>query len=186
MQRQISWALDKPGSEDLLLSAQSDTEAYYGPLAKARELSRRAVDSAKSNDAKETAAIWAANQALREAEFGNPTQARESASTALSLAPGHDVQVLAALALARAGSAVQAQKSVDELNKDFPLSTVLQRYWLPTIQANMDLAHGNAEHAMDVLRAAKVYELGDPPVPTGYFVSGLGTWANLPAGWERQ
>jgi eukaryotic-like serine/threonine-protein kinase len=163
MQRQISWALDKPGSEDLLLSAQSDTEAYYGRLAKARELSRRAVDSAKSNDAKETAAIWAVNQALREAEFGNPTQARESASTALSLAPGRDVQVLAALALARAGSAVLAQKSVDELNKDFPLSTVLQRYWLPTIQANIDLAHGNAEHAIDVLKVAKVYELGDPP-----------------------
>jgi eukaryotic-like serine/threonine-protein kinase len=36
MRRQIEWAAGKPGSEDILLSWQSDTEAYYGRLAKAR------------------------------------------------------------------------------------------------------------------------------------------------------
>jgi tetratricopeptide (TPR) repeat protein len=163
MQRQLSWALDKPGSEDLLLSAQSDTEAYYGRLAKAGELSRRAVDSAKHSDAKETAAIWEVTRALREAEFGNSAQARQSASAALALAPGRDVQLLAGLALARAGDASSAQKVVDKFNKDFPLSTILQHYWLPTIQADIELAHGNAERAIDVLQAAKPYELGDPP-----------------------
>jgi eukaryotic-like serine/threonine-protein kinase len=87
MQQQVSWAMGKPGTEDLLLSAQSDTEAYHGRLAKARDLSQRAADSAKSNDAKETAAIWEVNQALREAEFGNATQTRQFASAALALAP---------------------------------------------------------------------------------------------------
>ena len=163
MQRQLSWALDKPGSEDLLLSAQSDTEAYHGHLVKAGELSRRAVDSAKRNEAKETAAIWEVNQALREAEFGNSAQARQSAGAALALAPGRDVQLLAGLALARAGDTASAQKVVDKFNKDFPLSTILKHYWLPTIQADVELAHGNAELAIDVLRAAKAYELGDPP-----------------------
>ena len=46
MERQVAWAAGKPGSEDLLLSFQSDTEAYYGRLVKARDFSRRAVDSA--------------------------------------------------------------------------------------------------------------------------------------------
>ncbi len=58
MAEQLAWATGKPGSEDILLSAQSDTEAYYGRLAKARELSQRAVDSAQRADAKETAAVW--------------------------------------------------------------------------------------------------------------------------------
>ena len=55
MERQVEWAAGKPGSEDLLLSFQSDTEAYYGRLVKARDFSRRAVDSAVRNDSKETA-----------------------------------------------------------------------------------------------------------------------------------
>jgi tetratricopeptide (TPR) repeat protein len=163
MQQQVSWAMGKPGTEDLLLSAQSDTEAYHGRLTKARDLSQRAVESAKSNDAKETAAIWEINQALREAEVGNATQARQFASAALALAPGRDVQLLAALALSRAGDAVSAQKFADKLNSDFPLSTVLQRYWLPTVQAEIELAHGTAARAIDVLHAASAYELGDPP-----------------------
>jgi Tfp pilus assembly protein PilF len=163
MQQQVSWAMGKPGTEDLLLSAQSDTEAYHGRLAKARDTSQHAVDSAKSNDAKETAAIWEVNQALREAEFGNATQARQFARAALVLAPGRDVQLLAALAMARAEDAASAQKFADKLSSDFPLSTVLQHYWLPTIQADIELAHGNAAKAIDVLRAANAYEFGDPP-----------------------
>ena len=163
MQQQVSWAMGKPGTEDLLLSAQSDTEAYHGHLAKARDLSQHAVDSAKSNDAKETAAIWEVNQALREAEFGNPTQARQFANMALALSPGRDVQLLAALAMARAGDAASAQKFADKLSSDFPLSTVLQHYWLPAIEADIELAHGNAAKAIDVLRSASAYELGDPP-----------------------
>ena len=46
MERQVAWGAAKPGDEDPLLSAQSDTDAYYGRLGQARELSRRAVDSA--------------------------------------------------------------------------------------------------------------------------------------------
>jgi hypothetical protein len=71
MQRQLDWGAGKPGDEDPLLSAQSDTEAYYGRLAKARDFSRRAADSALRADSKETAALWQVNGALREAEFGN-------------------------------------------------------------------------------------------------------------------
>jgi serine/threonine protein kinase/tetratricopeptide (TPR) repeat protein len=164
MQQQVSWAMGKPGTEDLLVSAHSDTEAYHGRLTKARDLSQRAVDLAKSNDATETAAIWEVSQALREAEFGNAVRARQFASAALALAPlGRDVQLLAALALARAGDTVPAQKFADKINNEFPLSTVLQRYWLPTVQADIELVHGSAAEALEALRAASAYELGDPP-----------------------
>ena len=68
-------AMGKPGTEDLLLAAQADTEAWYGKLKNARELTRRAMDSAEHNDAKETAATYQAAAALREVESGNRKQA---------------------------------------------------------------------------------------------------------------
>ena len=64
-------AMGKPGTEDLLLAAQADTEGWYGKLKNARELTRRAMDSAQHNDAKETAATYQAAAALREVESGN-------------------------------------------------------------------------------------------------------------------
>src|SRR6266699_1224624 len=66
MKRQMAWATGRPGAEDLLLSAQSDTEAFYGRLGKARELSGQAVESARRSDKRETAALWQLNSALRE------------------------------------------------------------------------------------------------------------------------
>src|SRR5258708_19222238 len=71
MQKRVDGAWGKPGPENQLLSQDRDTKPFFGHLAKARELSRRAVDSASHNGAKETAAIWQGNAALREAEFGN-------------------------------------------------------------------------------------------------------------------
>ena len=93
MERQVTWAAGRPGEEDQMLSLHADTEAYYGRLEKARDLSRRAVDSAVRADAKETAALWLIFQALREAEVGNVTAARASRHSRLALAPGRDVKV---------------------------------------------------------------------------------------------
>ena len=66
MDRQVAWAAGKAGAEDILLSFASDTEAYYGRNRNALELSRRAIDSAKHNDQKETAALWQLVAASRE------------------------------------------------------------------------------------------------------------------------
>ena len=111
IQRQLAWAAGKPGVEDLMLSTHSDTEAYAGRLEKARELSRQAADIAKRNEQKETAAMWLLNAALRDAEVGNTAQVRLQATSALVLASTRDLQILAALALARAGDTVRAQTS---------------------------------------------------------------------------
>ena len=57
--------------ENFGLALASDTEAYAGHLGKARELTKRAVDSAIRADSKETGAIWQAIAAQREAAYGN-------------------------------------------------------------------------------------------------------------------
>jgi serine/threonine protein kinase/tetratricopeptide (TPR) repeat protein len=163
MERQVAWAAGKPASEDRLLSFQSDTEAYYGRLVKARDFSRRAVDSAVRDDAKETAALWQLNAALREAEFGNTAAAKQGVGAALALAPGRDVKLFAALTLARIGETARAKAVVEELEKNYASDTFLKIYWLPTIKAAMDLNANNSAQAVVFLEAAAPYELGVPP-----------------------
>jgi serine/threonine protein kinase len=159
MQQQLTWAAGRAGEEDWLLSAQSDTEAYSGRLTKARELSRQAMDSALHADAKETAALWQVNAALREAEFGNAVPARQMALAALALVAGRDIKSVAALSLARAGAG-EAKTLTDGLNKDSPEDTLMQGYWLPAIRAAIELNLKNATSALEVLRPAATYELG--------------------------
>ena len=163
MEQQVAWGSGKPGAEDPLLSAQSDTEAYYGRLKKARDFSRRAVDSAVRADSKETAALWEVNAALREADFGSAPQARQDVAAALALAPGRDVKVLAALASARAGDTARAKTIVEQLEKSDPSNTVLKIYWLPTLKAAIELNGGNSAQSLVFLEAAAPYELGEPP-----------------------
>jgi tetratricopeptide (TPR) repeat protein len=112
-----SAAMGKPGTEDLLLADQADTEAWYGRLKSARELTRRAMASAELNDAKETAAGYQAKAALLEVESGNREQARADAQAAMKLAPNRDVSTMAALALARAGDTAAGEKLAAELDK---------------------------------------------------------------------
>jgi len=163
MQQQFTWAMGKPGAEDILMSAESDTQADHGRLQKARQLSAQAEESAKRNDSKETAAFWQGNEALREAEFGNAADGLKQAREALALAPGRDVKVEAALALARSGDVTTAQKLVDALNQEFPLDTLMQNYWLPTVRAAIALQGHDSARAVEILRTSVPYELADPP-----------------------
>ena len=150
------------GSEDLLLATQADTEGWYGKLKDARELTRRAMDSAQHNDAKESAAGYQAAAALREVESGNREQARAEANAALKLAPNRDVRAIAALALARAGDTAGAEKLAAELDKTFPLDTLVQRYWLPTIRAGVALERKDPNRAIELLKVASTIELSAP------------------------
>ena len=162
MARSVSAAMGKPGTEDLLLALQADTEAWYGKLKNARELTQRAVDSAQRNDAKETAAAYQATAALHEVESGNREQARADADAALKLASNRDVLAMAALVLARAGNRVAAEKMATELDRKFPHDTLVQRYWLPTIGAAVALQRNNPNRAAELLKPAGTIELGLP------------------------
>jgi eukaryotic-like serine/threonine-protein kinase len=162
MAQMAAAAMGKPGREDLLLATQADTEGWYGRVKNARELTRRAMDSARRNDAKETAATYQAAAALREVESGYEKQARDDADAALKLAPNRDVRAMAALALARAGDTARAEKLAVELDKTFPLDTLVQKYWLPTIRAALALERKDPNRAVELLKSASSIELGVP------------------------
>ena len=161
MQRQVAAASGKPG-EDVLLSFDSDTEAFYGRLGSARRLSQRAIDSARGNDSKETAAAWRMNAALREAEFNNTARSRQEIAPALAEAPTRDVSVLAALAFSRVGDINRAERMARDLADRFPLNTAINRYWLPTIYASIEIRRHNLAKALEDLHTTSPYELGTP------------------------
>jgi serine/threonine protein kinase/Tfp pilus assembly protein PilF len=166
MQRQADWFAGKLGLEDISLSFQSDTEAFSGHLAKARELSQRAMDSAQRAGEKETAAKRELDAALREAEFGNLAQARNRTSGALALSSARSARILGALVLARTGDTDRAQKMADELQTQNPLNTKLSFYWQPVIRAAIQISRKNPGKAIEILQATVPYELGVPgPLP---------------------
>jgi eukaryotic-like serine/threonine-protein kinase len=161
MKQQADWAAGKPNVEDWMLSLESETEAWSGRLGKARELSRQAVESARRSDEKETAALWQTNAAMREGLFGDAESARQNAAAAVALAPGsRDADAQAALAYALAGDAAHAQSLTDDLAKRFPLDTVVQSVWLPTIRAQMETSRKNGARSIELLQVAAPYELG--------------------------
>ena len=162
MAEQEQWFAGKPEYENFGLALASDTEGFTGHLGKARELTKRAVDSAIRVDRKETGAIWRAIAVQREAAYGSTAEARRSAGEALKLAPASQgAEVEAALAFALAGDAMRAESLAQDLGKRFPLDTQMQSLWLPAIQAQLALNHHNPQLALKTLEVAR------PPVEFG-------------------
>ena len=160
MSEQQQWFAGKE-EENYGLSLASDTEAYSGHLRKAQILTKRSVDSAVHADNKEAGAIWLENAALREAIFGNLTQAKQSAAKGLKLVPtSRDVEAEAALSFAMADDTARAEALAEDLNKRFPVDTQMQSLWLPAIQAQLALDRKRPTAALDALLGATSVELG--------------------------
>ncbi len=152
MAEQQQWLAARPEYENLLYALESDSEAYAGHLAKARELTNRAVDSALKMDNKEGAAIWRALAAQREAAFGNSAEARRQAAEGLKLAPTSEgAENEAALAFAMAGDAARAESLAQDLEKRSPLNTQMQTLWLPAIRGQAALDRKDSAKALQVL-----------------------------------
>jgi predicted Zn-dependent protease len=129
------------------------------------------VDAAKRSSNNELAALAQLDLAGTVVDFGNAVGASQTVAAALALAPGRDVQVEAAVVLARSGDTAQAGKLADTLSKEHPTDTMIQGCWLPTIRAEIELSRGNLAKAIELLDQAKPYELGAMLFPA--YVRGL-------------
>ena len=163
MAEEQQWFAGNTDYENVGLALASDSEAYAGHLAKARELTKRAVDSAARIDDKESGATYLANAALEEAAYGYAAEARNSAEEALKLAPANPgVAVEAAIAFAVVGDSARSESLAQDLNKRYPLGTQMQALWLPAIHARLALEgdRKNPAAAINALQSASTIELG--------------------------
>jgi eukaryotic-like serine/threonine-protein kinase len=160
MEREAAGLMGMPGHEDQMLNYESETAMYSGQLAKARELTRRAVESALKRDEKEAAALYEAEDSLREALVGNTDLAKQQAQGALILSNGKDVEALSAIALGIARDSAHAKLLVDDLGRRFPEDTIVKFNYLPAIRAATLLHGSDGGEATEALAAATRYELG--------------------------
>jgi eukaryotic-like serine/threonine-protein kinase len=156
------------GRKDLLheiLSEEADAAAYAGHLARARELTERAVLSGQEAGNAEQAAAWLLNSAWREELFGNEQLAHDQAIRALTIAPGsREGEATAAIIFARAGDVPRAESLVADLAKRYANHSVMQSYWLPTIRAQVALRKADLVTALKELRTAAPLDLLYPQV----------------------
>jgi eukaryotic-like serine/threonine-protein kinase len=150
----------RDGLDDLMFYYESDTEAYGGEFAKARELTARAVDYAVRGGQKETAAEYEAESAVREALAGDSSVARQQTDRALALSKGRDATAIAGIALALAGDTAGATRIADDLEKRFPEDTVLHYNSLPVMRASIALRSGDSAKAIAALSVSTPHELG--------------------------
>jgi serine/threonine protein kinase/tetratricopeptide (TPR) repeat protein len=136
--------------------------AYVGHLAQARIAVRSAMDAARQSAKPETAALYEAGAALWEAFFGNAPDATRHAMAAHAMSREMYVDYGAAFALAVAGDAARAQILARDLETDFGEDTSVRFNHLPALRARLALSQGDPAKAIELLEAARVYEMGVP------------------------
>jgi len=169
MEQQVAWASGKPGVEGVFLSAEAQTSAAYGKVAKARELFQRSIAADQRDNLKVSATSTQGAVALWEAEYGNFESARQAAAATLASAPSQTAKILAALALAEVKDTSRVEAIARELSQQFPNDTMLNAVWLPSIRAQLEISRSNPEQALKILQAVRPYDLTQqPPRPGAY------------------
>jgi tetratricopeptide (TPR) repeat protein len=160
MERNAAAAMGTPGVEDQMLFLESETAADAGEFAKARQLTRRAVDSARRAQENETAAEYLGHSAVREAIVGSSAFAKEDAESAIAEINGKNAEGFSAIALALTGDVPNANRLMGDLGKRFSQDTIVQFDYLPMARAGLALRSGNAANAIEALTVTSSYELG--------------------------
>jgi tetratricopeptide (TPR) repeat protein len=160
MAEQVAWFDGKsPNMQYAFLSLEAETEAYRGHTRAAQEFSRRAAAAAVQAGDLEAAASDHLKAAWRKTVFGDMPDARKEVASAMELVPqSEDVESRGAEVLARTGNAARAQTLARDLAKRFPRHTIIHRYWLPRIEAQIALAAKKPAEAIERLREAEPLE----------------------------
>jgi tetratricopeptide (TPR) repeat protein len=156
MDRGVAEATGKPGAEDWMSLSQALVAARSGRLQRARALSLKAADLARQAGHRERAAVFAA-AAVWEGLYGNVAAAKRSATAALELSNGRDVEYAAGFALALAKDPRARALAVD-LEKHFPGDTTVRFNYLPALLGLLELQNGAPRNAIEQLQAALPYE----------------------------
>src|SRR5260370_40749442 len=160
MERVAARARGRSGGENWISNKEAFALAYSGRLQQAMSMSRRAVDQAQHAAQRERASLWEAGAAVREAFYGNASEARKGAMAALELSRDREVRYGAALALALSGDFSQPRALADDLERRFPENTSIRFSYLPVLRARLALNHGEASKAFELLQVAVPHELG--------------------------
>jgi eukaryotic-like serine/threonine-protein kinase len=169
MERAAARGRDNPESADWITNTEASVLAWRGHLHRAGTMTRRAVDMESQAHQPERAAMYEAGAAVREAFFGNASEARKRAKAALDLSRARDVVYGAAFAFAISGDDAGSQSLADDLEKRFPEDTCVRFTYVPIIRSLRALNQKDSSSALEYLEAAVPYDLAIPCSWFGFF-----------------
>jgi hypothetical protein len=168
MTKQVEWA-ERKGLEEAAMDWQSSAAAALGQRRWAEQFARRIEELVSQNRATEAAAGIIAQAALRSAAAGYCGAVKNRVSSAFTLE--RDVVALArgALALAWCGEAAEAESLNTELAREYPHNSAVNGIWRPAISAAISIKKGDAQSAVESLKAARYEAAGEfwPPYLRG-------------------
>jgi tetratricopeptide (TPR) repeat protein len=157
--------------EPILMWMHGRGEYALGKLQSARAIYAQSVNASQRVGYKEFAAVILAEEALNEAKLGNLQPARQKTSEALAASQDRDTRSAAAEALALTGDTARSQKIAQDLVRENPADTLLNKAAVPLVQATNDLQHNQPTQAVVRLEIAAPYEFGSGAAGAGYSIN---------------
>jgi tetratricopeptide (TPR) repeat protein/tRNA A-37 threonylcarbamoyl transferase component Bud32 len=159
--------------ESLILWFDAESELAVGKLQAGRAGYAQSESAAQRAGYKELSGIILAFQGLAEMQLGNLTEARQKMSDALAASQDRNTQRIVMVLLAQTGDGARSQKIAEELVRQRPTNTLLNKVWVPLSQAYTDLQHNQPAQALAHLEVAVPYEFGTGPGAATYTINYL-------------
>ena len=157
---QVKYGMGKVGLEDDLLSQEAEAAAYFGHLEKAREMMRRAIDSARRAKEDDNAVTYANDGATIEAMFGNQEEARKQVTAAMKLPRAELEAYWTGLACAVAGDETRAKQLYEKVLKSLGgKDPVVRETMGPIFSALLAVNRKENAKAADIVHGTERYDM---------------------------
>jgi eukaryotic-like serine/threonine-protein kinase len=168
----VALAKGKHGAEHWVAHIEGLALARSGRLRDARRSSNRAVDLALQEGDREKAASYCAARAVWEAAYGNAGEATKSATAALDLSKGREVEYATGFAFALSREFSRSDALVGDLEKRFPEDTIAKFDYVPVLRALSLLNARKPMESVERLQIALQYELAANGLNFNHFYLG--------------
>ena len=157
MEKELETIQSLPGGEFVTLTVRSGIASSKGQLRAAHDFGTKSIEAAERMGLKEFAANQYTQLAIFEAAVRDKSRAADDLAKASKEIQSPSVIITAAITRALIGDDKDAEKLVSDLAQKRPYDTNVQSVAVPVAQAQIELNHGNAAKAIDLLDSALVY-----------------------------
>jgi eukaryotic-like serine/threonine-protein kinase len=169
---ELEWSAGRP-FEPFMRWFHARGECAQGKVQATRAAYAQAEAVAQGLGFKEFSGFILAEQAWCELRLGNLAEARKNLSDALAASQDRDTRSSVMQTLPLTGDTMRYQKIADDLVRQYPSDTILNRVFVPLAQAANDLQHNQPAQAAVRLDVAVPYEFGSGPGSAGFSVNYL-------------
>jgi tetratricopeptide (TPR) repeat protein len=170
--RHAEWARDRSREFDMV-GARAQVAGCMGRVREARQLYEESARLAEVRNLADVGTSHLAWATWMEVAYGNTSRAHQEARRVLARNPSYDPRLRAAMTLALAGSASEADVVTEELARASPDHTLINLVLRPIARAAIELGRSQPARALDELHVVAPFELGFIAALAPLFLRGL-------------